>query len=134
LTGQAQPETINLGSDNASASAGLNTPSLTFVGTPDAVTLGTGADIVEYRLAPASGIETIANFALGLDELNIDLAGAAGSALQAYNTSVGGTAAIAVASSADVHHGVVLLNTGTLSAAGLLAGHVTLAGGHALIS
>ena len=86
-------------------------------------------------MAPSSGIETIANFVPAKDELNIDFQGAASSSLQAYNTSVGGVSAIALASSADLAHGVVLLNLpGGLTAAELLGSHTTFSGGHALIS
>jgi hypothetical protein len=137
LAAQTQITTINLGANTASASAGLNAPNLAFIGTPDAVTLSSTsiADTIEYALTPASGIETIANFTLGLDELNIDLSGAATSVLQAYNTTVGGQNAIAIASSADLSHGVVLLNVAsTLTASDLLASHTTFSGGHALIT
>ena len=132
---QTQSATINLGANSASADAGLNAPSLGFTGTPDAITLGSDADIVEYALEPSSGIETISNFTLGTDELNIDLMGAADAAFEIYNTMVGGQNAIAIASSADPDHGVVLLNMPTSdTAAALSASHVTFAGGHALIS
>jgi hypothetical protein len=135
LADQTQATTINLGGNTASVSAGLNAPSLAFIGTPDAITLGSSADTIEYALAPSSGIETIAGFILGQDELNIDLMGAANSALQLYNTTVGGAHAIAIASSADPTHGLVLLNMPTSdTAAALLASHVTFSGGHALIS
>jgi hypothetical protein len=134
LTGQTQPTTINLGADTASASLGLGAPTLTFIGTPDAITLGSGADTVEYALAPSSGIETIANFVLGADLLNIDLLGAASSVLQAYDTTVGGVHAMTIASSADPAHGLVLLNmTSGQTAANILASHTTFSGGHALI-
>jgi hypothetical protein len=134
LTSQTQATTIKLGDNSASAAFGLNAPTLTFIGTQDAITLGSKADIVEYALAPSSGIETIANFVLGMDELNIDLMGGANSLLQAYNTSVGGVSAIAIASSADPAHGLVLLNVGSLTAANLLTNHTTFIDGHALIS
>ncbi len=135
LTGQTQATTINLGANTASASAGLKASSLAFIGTPDAVTAGSAADTIEYTLAPGSGVETIANFTLGLDELNIDLAGAAAGVLQAYDTKVGGLHAIAIASNADLSHGLVLLNIATsLTAADLLASHTTFSGGHALIT
>jgi T5SS/PEP-CTERM-associated repeat protein len=135
LAAQTQATTINLGGNTASVSAGLNAPSLAFIGSPDAITLGSSADTIEYALAPSSGIETIAGFILGHDELNIDLMGAAGSTLQLYNTTVGGVHAIAIASSADPTHGLVLLNLPTGdTAADLLASHVTFSGGHALIS
>ena len=134
LAAQTQATTINLGSNTASASAGLNAPSLAFIGSPDAITLGSSANTIEYALAPGSGIETIAGFILGQDELNIDLMGAAASALQINDTTVGGVHAIAIASSADPAHGLVLLNMPTGdTAAALFAGHVTFSGGHALI-
>jgi Tryptophan-rich Synechocystis species C-terminal domain len=136
LTGQTEPTTINLGeNDTAHASGGLNASSLTIVGTPDAITLGSGADIVEYALAPGSGVETIANFSLGQDMLNIDLNGAPPSSLEAYDTSLGGAPAIAFASTADPAHGVVLTGLSpSLTAADLLASHTTFTGGHALIT
>ncbi len=135
LSAQTQDATINLGSNTARANAGLNTPGLAFIGTPDAITLGSSVDTVEYVMAPSSGIETIANFTLGVDELNIDLAGAAAGLLQAYDTTVGGLHAIAIASSADLSHGVVLLNMpSSETAAELLASHTTFSGGHVLIS
>ena len=86
-------------------------------------------------MTPSSGIETISNFILGQDELNIDLGGAANSTFEIYNTMVGGQHAIAIASSADPAHGMVLLNMPTNDTAAVLsASHVTFAGGHALIS
>jgi hypothetical protein len=137
LSDSEQATTVNLGTNTASASPGLNASSLTFIGTPDAITLGSTAATIEYSLAATSGIETIAHFILGTDELNIDLMGAANSVLKAYNTTVGGVNAIAIASSADPLHGLVLLNSsGIGTAASLLASHVTftVVGSHALVS
>jgi hypothetical protein len=55
--------------------------------------------------------------------------------LQAYDTTVGGVHAIAIASSTDLTQGVVLLNmTGGQTAANLLTSHTTFIGGHALIN
>jgi hypothetical protein len=86
-------------------------------------------------LAPSSGIETIANFVLGTDMLNVDLLGAASSVLKTYYTTVGGVHAIAIASSAAPMRGLVLLNmTAGQTAANLLASHTTFSGGHALIN
>jgi serralysin len=134
LTGQTQVATINLGGNTAFVSAGLSAPALTFIGTPDAITLGAAAATIQYALGSASGIETIANFSYGLDLLNIDLAGAASGSLQAYNTTVGGQHAIAIAGGTDPTHGVVLLNMPTgNTAANLLSSHTTFNGGHALI-
>jgi len=97
--------------------------------------LGSGAAKIEYTLAQSSGIETIANFVYGQDELNIDLQGVSPAFLQAYDTTVGGVHAITIANSTDLTQGVVLLNmTGGQTAANLLASHTTFVGGHALIS
>jgi hypothetical protein len=135
LSGQSQSVIIDLPSYNASVSFGLSQPSLTFIGTPEVVTLGTGAAIVEYGLQPTGGIEEVAGFVLGTDELNIDLIGAPNSTLVAYDTKVNGTAAIALASTNDPLHGIVLTNvTGGLTAAHLLTSQTTFVGGHALIS
>jgi hypothetical protein len=135
LTGQTQAATINLGANTASAAGGLSASSLTFIGPQDAITLGSAANTIEYALAPGSGIETIANFISGTDELNIDLMGSSIGSLQVYSTSVGGMGAIAIASSADPSHGVVLLGvSGGLTAANLLTNHTTVIDGHALIS
>ena len=60
LTGLDKPATINLGGDTASVSGGLQSTALSFIGTPDAITLGSGASTIQYALQPSSGIETIA--------------------------------------------------------------------------
>lgn len=134
LSGSSIPATIDLPGNTASASAGLDSPSLTFIGTPNSVVLGSGASTVQYSLTPSSGIETISNFQLGIDVLNLDLMGAAAGTLQAFDTSVNGQHAIALASSADTNHGVVLLNqpVGQL-ASDLLTNHAVSSGGHMLI-
>ena len=135
LNGQSTAATVNLSGDTASASGGLSAPSLTFIGgTPDAVTLGSGASIVEYALQPASGIETVAGFVLGTDLLNIDLVGAANSVLKMFDTKVNGNGAVAISSSADPLHGIVLLSTSGFNASTLLSAHTTFVGGHALVS
>ena len=133
LTSQTAIATVNQEGNTAQASAGLTAPSLSFIGTPDVLTLGSAGATVEYALAPSSGIETIANFTLGRDELNIDLMSAASSVLQAFDTTVSGNAAIAITSSADRTHGIVLLNTTGQTALNLLTNHTTFSGGHALI-
>jgi hypothetical protein len=135
LTGSKAAATINLGGDTAKVSAGLTSPSLKFIGTPDTVTLGTGAATINYSLAPGSGIEVISNFQPGLDDLNIMLNGAANSALHAANTTYNGQHSIALYSSADPTHGVVLANvSSSLTASKLMASHVTFGGGVAVIS
>jgi len=135
MTGSKLPATINLNGDTASVSKGLVAPILTFIGTPDAITLGTGASTINFLLRSCSGIETIANFQFGLDRLNINLNGAANSVLQADNTSYNGQKAIGLYSSADPTHGVVLTSVGSgMTAAALVADHLTFSGGLALIN
>jgi Tryptophan-rich Synechocystis species C-terminal domain len=135
LSGQTQATTIHLGADAATASTGLKAPSLSLSGTPDDITLGSGRSILEYALVPASGIEMIENFAYSRDLVNIDLLGKPNSSLAAFDTTVGGAHAIALFSSGDASHGVVLLNMPTYdTAANLLGSHTSFLGGHALIS
>ncbi len=135
LIGSKAAATINLNGDTASVSAGLSAASLSFIGTPDAITLGTGAAIIDFTLQPAGGIETIANFQYGHDQLVINLSGAANSVLMAANTTVAGSHAISIYSSANPTHGVVLLGmSSTLTASNLLSAHTTFSGGQAVIS
>jgi Tryptophan-rich Synechocystis species C-terminal domain len=129
LSTQTQNTTINLGANSASAPGGLSGASSTVNNTPFAITLGSDPDIVEYALSPSSGIETIANFT-SLDELNIAMRGAANSTLQMTDTMLGSTPAIAIYSSTDPAHGVLLLNP-TETIAQL---HTSFGGNHALIT
>jgi hypothetical protein len=106
--------TINLGNNSAFASNGLSGANSSFTptisGTPFALTLGSHADIIEYTLTPASGIETIANFGAN-DELNVNLRGLTpDSALLFRDITVNGAPAVSIFSNADPAHGVVLLN------------------------
>jgi hypothetical protein len=122
-------------SNTASVTAGLVVPSLTITGTPYTLALGAGAETIDDKLAPGMGIVELSNFQYGLDELNIDLNSAANSALQIVNTTLGGSSAIALYSSADPTHGVVLANVGSaMTAANLLASHLTFSNGHAIIT
>jgi hypothetical protein len=135
LTGSKVAATINLNGDTASERSDLTAPSLKFIGTPDAITLGSGASTINYTLAPAGGIETILNFTLGLDHLDINLNGASNSVLHAVNTSYNGQTSIALYSSADPTHGVVLADVSKgMTAATLMASHVTYGGGMAVIT
>ena len=121
----------------AAASAGLSSPTLTFIGTPDQIALGSSATTIQYALQASSGIETIANFQYGLDQLNIDLLGAASGVLQASDTSLNGTSAISLYSSAAPTHGVVFTAGGTsniTTATDLMTNHLFVSNGHALIS
>ena len=134
LTGQVQSILINLNGDTASASSGLTAPRLIFIGPADVLTLGSGKDTIEFAMTPSSGIETIANFKVGQDELNIDMIGSAARSIGIYDTTVGGMRSIAISSISDITHGIVLLNvSGTTTAADLLANHMIFSNGHALI-
>jgi hypothetical protein len=107
LSSQTQNATINMPNNSAFASnsGGLRGSSPTITGTPFAITLGSDADIVEYTLTPASGIQTIAGFGAN-DELNINMRGAPDSALQMVNN---GASSVSIFSNLDPTHGVVLL-------------------------
>ena len=135
LTGFAPPASINLGADPAHAVTSLNAPTLSFIGTPDAITLGTGHDTIQYALTPSSGIETIAGFTYGLDQLNINLLGALTSTLQAFNTTVNGVHAISIMSTANPSEGVVLLGMlAADTAANLMASHLSFVNGIAIVT
>jgi len=135
LTGSTVAATINLNGDTASVSAGLSAATMSFIGTPDVITLGTGAATIGFTLAAAGGIETIANFQYGHDQLVINLSGAANSVLMAANTTVNGVNAISLYSSASPTHGIVLLGmSSTLTASNLLSAHTTFSGGQAVIT
>jgi hypothetical protein len=99
------------------------------------MTLGSGAATINYSLAPSSGIEIITNFQPGLDDLNIMMNGAPNSALHAANTTYNGAHSIALYSSADPTHGVVLANvSSSLTASKLMSSHVAFSGGIAVIT
>ena len=139
LTGQTQSATIHLGSNFASAilsPISQTAPAMSFVGAPQAILLGASAsDTLEYGLSPYSGIETVANFTLGQDELNVDMLGAATGLLHVYDATVGGQHAIAIGSIADIAHGVVLLGLpSSTTAADIVANHLTFDHGHAIIT
>ena len=140
LTGSRFAAAIDLKGDSASASGGLTAPGLTFIGAVDSITLGSGAlgsgaTTISYALQPAGGIETIANFQYGRDQLAINLTGAANSALRAADTTVNGVHAISLYSSADLAHGIVLLGmSSSLTAANLLSSHTTFGNGQALVA
>ena len=135
LTGVSASATIALGGDTASASSGLSAPSLTFIGTSDAIVLGSGAVTIDFALQPASGIETIAGFQFGLDHLDINMEGAPVSFLRAADTTVGGVHAIAIYNAASPSYGVVLTGmTGGQTAASLLGSHLSVGNGQAIIT
>ena len=132
LTGHTEATTLNLLGNSATVTIGTQaTPALTFLNAPDAVTLGSGNGTVQFALQPSSGVETVVNFQLGHDILDIDLTGAAASLLTAIN---GASSAILLSSSADPAHGGVLLGLGINAASLTSSQHMTLSNGHALFT
>lgn len=133
LTGVATPASINL--DGDSAKAVLTNSALSFIGTPDAITFGTGLSTVDFTVGLSAGIETIANFQFGVDYLDLTMTGTAKGLLQAHDTMVNGVKAIALYSSTNTSAGVVLTGvSSSMSAASLMASHVTYSGMAAVIS
>ena len=136
-TGTVGTTTVDLSgiSNTASVTGGLPLPNPTITGMPYTLALGAAAETVSDKLTPSMGIVELSNFQYGLDQLNIDLNGAANSVFQAVNTTLGGTSAIALYSNADPTHGIILTNVGsTMTADNLLASHLTFSGGHALVT
>ena len=134
LTGFTKQTMINLDGNTAFVSDGLSSPNLTFIGTPDAVTLGSASATVDYTLQSSSGIKSIANFQYGLDRLDINLNGAMISALEGSDTTVNGAPAISLYSSADPTHGLVLTGMGgSQTASNLISSHLTFSNGHGII-
>jgi hypothetical protein len=130
LTGIRATETINL-SGNA-ATGTLSWAKLGLSGAPDAITLGAGPATITAGISGASGVATIAGFQFGLDALQLNL-GALPS-VQAFDTSYNGAHAIAL-TGGNYSEGVVLLNQpASVTAAGLMAGHLHISGGVATIS
>jgi hypothetical protein len=121
-------------SDVASASGGLNQPSLRFIGTPEVVSFGTGMTGIAASIEPAAGIEDVSGLVFGTDTLTINLSDLTG-ALEVYDTQVNGAQAIALTGSGDLSHGLVL--TGLApgdTAANLISHHLTVAGDLATIA
>jgi hypothetical protein len=105
------------------------------MGSPGTIALTSNPETIQYALQPSSGIEEISGFQYGLDQLAINLLGAANNVLQAADTTVNGVHAISLYSSADPTHGVVLLGmTPGQTAANLLSAHTTFNNGHAIIT
>ncbi|HEY4174507.1 MAG TPA: hypothetical protein VGM42_15860 [Rhodopila sp.] len=88
--------------------------------------MGSGATTTTAAIPPAAGIEEIAGFTYGTDKLTLNLSDLSGS-LEAFNTTVGGVHAIALAGSNDLANGIVLTGMPTAdTAANLIASHLTL--------
>ena len=117
---------------SVTAISGLNAPSLSFTGAPTIAFMSADLPVITANLG---GVEEICQFAYGVNELQIDLRGAANSTLLAFDTSIGGQHAIALASSADMTHGIVLMGMrANDTAADLMAHHLTSNGGMAIVA
>ncbi len=129
------PSANTSGQSSIIASAGLNAGSLTFVGSPSLAFMTEDVPIIDAKISPASGIEEIAWFEYGVNELRIDMQGVAPSAFVAFDTMVDGQHAIALTQRADIAHGLVLTNMpANETAADLMAHHLTFASGQAFVA
>jgi len=118
----------------ASAAGGLNAASLTFIGTPITLTMGGTTTTATVAIPPAAGIEEIAGFTYGTDVVTLNLSDLSGS-LEAFDTTVGGVHAVALAGSNDLTNGVVLTGMlATNTAANLVASHLHITGSTATIT
>ena len=127
FTGTSVPLAIDLKQNTASVSAGLAAPTITFIGTPDSITLGTGGATITTILDPNRGIETIANFHYGRDLLTIALNGVSPLTLRATDTTIAGVHALSIYTQTDPGHGIILTGmASSLTAADLLANHLTI--------
>ena len=123
------------GQGAASASGGLNAASLSFAGTPTIAFMNEEAPIFDASIRPPEGIEQIAQFVYGVNQLRIDLLGLDPAAFRAFDTSVEGQHAIALTSQSDTAHGIVLTRMAdTSTAADLMAHHLSFREGHAIIA
>jgi hypothetical protein len=120
----------------ATASNGLNAPALSFMGSSPPVAFMTDdVPILDVSLHPLGGIEEIAWFKYGENELRIDLQGAAASAVVAFDTTVNGKHSIALANRTDTTHGLILTDMpANNTAADLIAHHLSFSGGQAFLA
>lgn len=117
----------------ASAAGGLNASALTFIGSPQTITMSSTITAASTAIPPATGIEEIANFAYGTDTLTVNLSDLSGT-LEAFDTTINGVHAIALAGSNDLTNGIILTGMPAAdAAANLLSSHLTVVGTTATI-
>ncbi|CAH2602485.1 Calpain catalytic domain-containing protein [Rhodovastum atsumiense] len=135
LTNSRVAATINLGNNTALVSAGLGSPSLTFATPGDSIRLGSAAEVINYTLASNGGIETIANFQFGVDQLVLNLNGASASVLRTADTLVNGQHAVTIYGGTSPTAGVVLTGLDSSMTASILrSGHTSIANGYVTIT
>lgn len=118
----------------ASAAGGLNAATLSFIGTPIVLTMGTATTTASVAIPPAAGIEEINSFTYGTDKLTVNLSDLSGSVV-AFDTTIGTIHAVALTGSNDLMHGIVFTGmAASNTAANLLSSHLTIAGGIATIT
>ena len=132
LTGISAPASINLSGDTATVSGGLASPKISFLSSPDAITLGSGAATITAGISGSSGIETIANFQLGLDKLLLTLGTA--SAVTAIDTTYNGGHAIALTGGNSTQGVLLLGEASSVTAASLLGTHIHTSSGVATLT
>lgn len=117
----------------ASAASGLNAGALTFIGSPQTITMGGSVTAASTAIPPSTGIEEIANFAYGTDTLTVNLSDLSGT-LEAFDATINGVHAIALAGSNDLTNGIILTGMPAAdTAANLLTNHLTIVGATATI-
>ena len=132
LTGISATVTINLDGNTAKATAGLQAATMTFVTPPDMITLDSGAATIIAGMTGSAGIETIANFQFGLDQLQLTLGGLSG--VSAFNTTYNGAHAIALTGGAFTEGVVLIGQPSSVTAASILASHLHTSNGVATIT
>jgi hypothetical protein len=126
---------LDVAADDANtATIALAGNALTFIGSPDAIMLAAPATTIHYNLAAGPGSESIVNFRIGTDRLDLDLGALPNSAVLASDVLVAGQHAVLFQAEGNDAHGVVLLGlaSGT-TAVNLLSQHISFVAGHIYI-
>ncbi len=135
LTQASPATTVQLANNTAYAGEGLGRFTFTLTGTPATLVLTSATATIDISLQKTLGIEVISGYQYGLDQLNIDLKGAASSVLTVGSGTYDNQAAITLFSLADPTHGVILVGYGTMvTSDSVPTNHTTFIGGHAVIT
>ena len=112
---------------------GVGAPGLSFIASPDVVTMDGTDTSVSFAMHPGAGILQINDFVTGRDELALDLTGMSDD-LVIYDTLINGQNAIALVDGDQRSFGVILADrTPSQTAADLMANHYHRTGNVAVI-
>jgi FG-GAP-like repeat len=118
----------------SSVSDGLNSPSLTFIGSPITIPHG-GVTAVANIALTHDQVELATKFAPGADELRIALNNVPPADLLAFDTAICGQHAVSRGDRSDLTHGVVRRDLpGSFTAGELTAHHLSFASNLAIVS